>query len=184
MPLASTLSGLLLAARTSGSLAPEGVDPSSDIATSANRLLAGNPFPQDEPAVADGVHLYRDFKSPITIEPQGRVPIFWVQGFTDALFPALEALSMLNHVKATDPGYPFKLFLGDIGHDYAAERVDEMGSREGDRSTRSSTTTCAPTEHREPRPSMSVPRSPAASTTTHRCATNTHALGPTCTRAA
>lgn len=131
VPLASTLSGLLLAARTSGSLAPEGVDPSSDIATSANRLLAGNPFPQDEPAVADGVHLYRDFKSPITIEPQGRVPIFWVQGFTDALFPALEALSMLNHVKATDPGYPFKLFLGDIGHDYAAERVDEWDLAKG-----------------------------------------------------
>ena len=125
VPLDSTLSGLLLAARAFGSLAPQGADPSSDIATSADRLLAGNPFPPDEPAVADGVRLYREFKSPITIEPQGRVPMFWVQGFTDALFPALEALTVLNHVRATDPEYPFKLFLGDIGHDYAAERVDE-----------------------------------------------------------
>ena len=125
VPLDSTLSGLLLAARSTGSLAPDGADPDSDIARSANRLLAGNPFPRDEPAVADGVRLYRDFKSPITIAPQGRVPIFWVQGLTDALFPALEALSVLNHVKAADARYPFKLFLGDIGHDYAAERVDE-----------------------------------------------------------
>ena len=125
VPLASTLSGLLLAARAFGSLAPAGADPDSDIASSADRLLAGNPFPQDEPAVADGVRLYRDFRSPITISPQGRVPIFWVQGLTDALFPALEALSMLNHVRAADPGYPIKVFLGDIGHDYAAERVDE-----------------------------------------------------------
>ena len=125
VPLSSTLSGLLLAARGTGSLAPAGADPDSDIAVSANRLLAGNPFPADEPAVVDGIKLYRDFKSPITITPQGRVPIFWVQGLTDALFPALEALSVLNHVRATNPHYPFKLFLGDIGHDYAAERVDE-----------------------------------------------------------
>lgn len=73
------------------------------------------------------MRLYREFKSPITIDPQGRVPIFWVQGLTDALFPALEALSMLNHIKSADPDYPFKLFLGDVGRDYSAERLDEWG---------------------------------------------------------
>jgi hypothetical protein len=125
VPLESTLSGLLLAAGVFGSLAPPGRDPTSDIATSANRLLAGNPFPADDPVIRTGISEYREFKSPITISPQGRVPIFWVQGFTDALFPGSEAVQVANMVKAADPTYPFKLFLGDLGHDYASERLDE-----------------------------------------------------------
>ena len=125
VPLQSTVSGLIAAAPLYGSLAPPGTDADSDITASTKRLLAGNPFPPEDPTVAAGVRSYREFKSPITITPQGRVPIFWVQGLTDALFPASEALSVMNHVRASDPHYPFKLFLGDIGHDYAAERQDE-----------------------------------------------------------
>ena len=125
VPLESTVSGLILAAGAFGSLAPPGTDPSSDIATSTARLLAGNPFPADDPEVRRGIREYRTFKSPLTISPARRVPIFWVQGFTDALFPGSEALTVQAHVLAMDPDYPFKLFLGDIGHDYAAERTDE-----------------------------------------------------------
>jgi predicted acyl esterase len=125
VPLASTVSGLLAAARLFGSLAPPGADPSSDIVASADRLLAGNPFPADDPMVSEAVRLYEDFKSPITIRPHTRVPIFWVQGFTDALFPAMEALAVYNEIKAVDGAYPFQLFFGDLGHDYAAERTDE-----------------------------------------------------------
>jgi predicted acyl esterase len=44
---------------------------------------------------------------------------------TDPLFPALEPLQMRNLLKAADPGYPIKLFLADIGHDYTGERQDE-----------------------------------------------------------
>jgi predicted acyl esterase len=125
VPLESTVSGLRLAAGVFGTLAPSGTDPDADITASTDRLLAGNPFPPDEPAVRDGVRLNREFKSPITITPQGRVPIFWVHGFTDALFPSWEALTILQHVRDHDPDYPIKLFLGDIGHDYAAERQDD-----------------------------------------------------------
>jgi hypothetical protein len=125
VPLAGTVSGLLTAARLFGSLAPPGTDPSSDISASADRLLAGNPFPSDDPTVAEAVRLSERFRSPVTITPHARVPIFWIQGLTDALFPAMEALTVENRVKAVDPGYPFQLFLGDLGHDYAAERTDE-----------------------------------------------------------
>jgi predicted acyl esterase len=125
VPLAGTVSGLLTAASLTASVPPPGSDPESDITTSTQRLLAGDPFPLDDPEVAQGVALYRELKSPITIEPQGAVPIFWVQGMTDALFPATEALSVRNHVRGADPSYPFKLFLGDIGHDYAAEQQDD-----------------------------------------------------------
>jgi predicted acyl esterase len=125
VPIESTVAGLLAAGETSGFFAPPGVDPTADIVTDAGRLLAGNPFPQSDPLVARGVHLYRQFKSPITSEPQGRVPIFWVQGLTDPLFPAFEALQIRNRLRAADPSYPIKVFLGDIGHDYTAQRQDE-----------------------------------------------------------
>jgi hypothetical protein len=125
VPIQSTLAGLLAAGTQSGFFAPPGIDPDADIYVDAARLLAGNPFPQEDPFVARGTRLYRDRKSPITVTPQGRVPIFWVQGLTDPLFPGTEALTVRNAVLAADPTYPFKLFLGDVGHDYSGERKDE-----------------------------------------------------------
>ncbi|MCU1451839.1 MAG: X-Pro dipeptidyl-peptidase domain protein, partial [Acidimicrobiales bacterium] len=125
VPIQSTVAGLLAAGETSGFFAPPGVDPNADIVTDAGRLLAGNPFLQSDPLVARGIRLYRQFKSPITSAPQGRVPIFWVQGLTDPLFPAFEALQMRNRLKAVDAGYPIKVAMGDIGHDYTAQRQDE-----------------------------------------------------------
>jgi predicted acyl esterase len=125
VPLESTLRGLILAATAFGALAPKGTDPTSDIQVSADRLFAGNPFGQDEAVVVDGIEQYRRFKSPVGIVPTSRTPIFWVQGFTDALFPGNQALAIRDHVLAEDRDYPFKLFFGDIGHDYASERLDE-----------------------------------------------------------
>lgn len=125
VPIHSTVAGLLAAGQSSGFFAPPGVDPTADIFVDAGRLLAGNPFPSDDPLVARGVTLYRNFKSPITTVPIDRVPIFWVQGFTDPLFPGLEALQMVAKLRAQDPGYPVKVFLGDIGHDYTGQRQDE-----------------------------------------------------------
>lgn len=125
VPIQSTVAGLLAAGTQSGFFAPPGVDPDADIYVDAARLLAGNPFPQDDPVVARGTRVYRSRKSPITVTPQGRVPIFWVQGMTDPLFTGMEALTVRNAVLAADPTYPFKLFLGDVGHDYSGERKDE-----------------------------------------------------------
>ena len=125
VPIHSTVAGLLAAGTASGFFAPPGIDPDADIYVDAGRLLAGNPFPPQDPLVARGTRLYRQFKSPITVAPRGRVPIFWVHGFTDPLFTALEPLTVRNAVLAADPAYPFKLFLGDIGHAYSSERQDE-----------------------------------------------------------
>ncbi|HEX9766386.1 MAG TPA: CocE/NonD family hydrolase C-terminal non-catalytic domain-containing protein, partial [Nitriliruptorales bacterium] len=125
VPIQSTLAGLLAAGNVFGHFAPPGVDPTADIVTDAARVLAGNPFPPDDPIISRAVELYREFKSPITTAPQGRVPIYWAHGFTDPLFSAFEPLALMNAVRAVDPTYPFALFLGDFGHDYAAQRVDE-----------------------------------------------------------
>jgi predicted acyl esterase len=125
VPLETTVSVLLLVAQLTGSVAAPGSDPDADIVTASARLLAGNPFPRRDPEIAADIRLYKRFKSPITTRPHGRVPIFWVGGLTDALFPAFEPLTLLRRIQAARPSYPFKLFLGDLGHDYAAERKDE-----------------------------------------------------------
>ena len=55
-----------------------------------------------------------------------RIPVFEVQGFTDDLFPLPEAARMVNALHAVDPTYPITLYLGDIGHPRAANKVDEV----------------------------------------------------------
>lgn len=55
-----------------------------------------------------------------------RIPVFEVQGFTDDLFPVPEAARMVNALRAVDPTYPITLYLGDIGHPRAANKVDEV----------------------------------------------------------
>ena len=125
VPIASTIAGLLAAGNSSGFFARPGTDPNADITMDSGRILAGNPFPADDPFVIRGVRVYRDFKSPITTTPVDRVPIMWVQGMTDPLFPATEALQMYAKLRTVDSAYPIKLFLGDVGHDYSGERKDE-----------------------------------------------------------
>jgi hypothetical protein len=125
VPLASTIDGLLLAGSLTGFFAPPGRDPESDIVAMTGRLLAGPPYSTEDPMVALGVEVSERYRSPISIAPRGRVPIFWVQGHTDALFPANQATQFLAAVREKVPDYPIKVFLGDIGHDYAAERQDE-----------------------------------------------------------
>lgn len=55
-----------------------------------------------------------------------RTPIFVVQGWTDDLFPAPEAIRMLRALRTADPGYPIKAYLGDIGHPRAANKPGEV----------------------------------------------------------
>ena len=124
VPIAGTIAGLYAAGSLNGFFSPPLVDPDADIVTNTVRLELGNPFLQADPFVARGVR-DQQFKSPITTPPQGRVPIFFVQGLTDPLFPATEALQVRNLVLADDPTYPIKVFLGDLGHDYTGQRQDE-----------------------------------------------------------
>lgn len=127
VPIQSTLVGLYAAAQPLGNgfVAPPLIDPSADITTSTLRTLAGNPFPSTDPIVAATIKEFATYKSARGITPDGIVPIMWVQGLTDPLFTALHPLHAVNALRAIDPAYPIKVFFGDLGHDYAAERVDE-----------------------------------------------------------
>lgn len=54
------------------------------------------------------------------------VPVFIAQGFTDDLFPMVEAKRMLLALQSESPGYPAALYLGDIGHPRASNKQGEV----------------------------------------------------------
>ncbi len=58
--------------------------------------------------------------------PTRRTPVFAVQGWTDDLFPAPEAIRMLRALRTVDPAYPIKVYLGDLGHPRAANKAGEV----------------------------------------------------------
>ncbi|MBI4260321.1 MAG: hypothetical protein HY658_07115, partial [Actinobacteria bacterium] len=57
---------------------------------------------------------------------KARVPILQIQGWTDDLFPVTEAVRMYRTLKAIDPRYPIKLYLGDVGHPRARNKSAEV----------------------------------------------------------
>lgn len=54
------------------------------------------------------------------------IPIFMAQGFTDDLFPMVEAKRMLLALQAIDPAYPIAAYFGDIGHPRASNKTGEI----------------------------------------------------------
>lgn len=58
--------------------------------------------------------------------PSHRIPIFVIQGWTDDLFPATEAIRMVLGLQALDPAYPIKAYFGDIGHPRASNKPGEI----------------------------------------------------------
>ncbi len=55
-----------------------------------------------------------------------QLPILAIQGWTDDLFPAIEALRMYDALRSIDPSYPIALYLGDLGHPRAANKSGEV----------------------------------------------------------
>jgi predicted acyl esterase len=58
----------------------------------------------------------KDYLVAVRSHRASAVPIFAVQGWTDTLFGATEALQMYRRLKTTVPSYPIWLRLADVGH--------------------------------------------------------------------
>jgi hypothetical protein len=102
-------------------------DPSANLHNWFVRISAGEPYPTSDPVLQQAFTEIRDWKSAYyldTLIAQDKagtsdgyeVPILVEQGWTDDLFPEVEAVSMINKLKSADANWPVNIALSDIGH--------------------------------------------------------------------
>jgi hypothetical protein len=106
--------------------APPGSDASADVAGWVARMNAGNPFIDDE-GIDPILHRMLDEfdrRAPLYLTPNASVPIYQIEGFTDEIFPAEQALHIRNHLVSWRSDYPIKSFFGDLGHAVASNEID------------------------------------------------------------
>ncbi|MGH2704562.1 MAG: alpha/beta hydrolase family protein [Actinomycetota bacterium] len=112
------------------------------LAALAVRVAAGEPFEVAgvrDPIVGAGVRELATLRSIAwqrgwleeVREPSRQVPVLAIQGWTDDLFPAEEALRMFRILRAADPAYPIKLYLGDLGHPRARNKGRDVAAASG-----------------------------------------------------
>jgi ABC-2 type transport system ATP-binding protein len=98
------------------------------------RMNAGEPYDGD-PLVEEAKRELSELRSPFYQDGyfaalrsgrQRRVPVLAGQGWTDPLFPPIEALRMYRRLRAASRGYPIQLYLGDFEHLTAAAKVADM----------------------------------------------------------
>ncbi|MGH7722495.1 MAG: CocE/NonD family hydrolase C-terminal non-catalytic domain-containing protein [Candidatus Dormibacteria bacterium] len=123
----SYVSGLFADGAATAQYSLPGADPSADLTTWNAAINAGEPYGANPLAAAALTQVGGAFRSPLAMPvPVGahEVPVYVIQGQTDPLFPAFQALDMVNHLRAVDPSWPVTVFLGDVGHSYADNPKD------------------------------------------------------------
>ena len=85
------------------------------------RADAGEPY--DDAEAKQIVRTLQRFHSAIHIDASHRPPpLFVASGYNDDLFPVAEALRYVNRTSRRYPRLPLSLFLGDFGHQRAANK--------------------------------------------------------------
>ncbi|HEX8742152.1 MAG TPA: CocE/NonD family hydrolase [Thermoleophilaceae bacterium] len=97
-----------------GFTAPEGVDPTADLTGWLKLLNAGEPYRTDAAALVDQVLAY---KSATGISGAPPTPLLMLVGWTDPVFPPIEAIRPYNRLRAaTNDAAEVTLQIGDVGH--------------------------------------------------------------------
>jgi predicted acyl esterase len=95
-----------------GYLAPQGADPTADLKTWHDEFFAGEPYGPKVKAVAKQ---FATFKSAVKLSGTP-APLLVMDGWTDPVFPATEALKPYNRLRAKSTKAPIVLQLADVGH--------------------------------------------------------------------
>ncbi|MEA2309436.1 MAG: type transport system ATP-binding protein [Thermoleophilaceae bacterium] len=112
IPKQSIFEGLYLGGLAVAHASPKGADPTADITTWHDKVLAGDPPKRGLKAIYEQT---QEFKSPVGI-PGRPSPLLVQNGWTDPVFPVEEALRTYNRSRAGAKHPPLALQLGDIGH--------------------------------------------------------------------
>ena len=84
--------------------------------------------PYDDPVSLDAITKLLSKRSAYYVDKKGAfdTPLLVIQGFTDTIFPAVEAARMYKRLTEDDPGYPIRMYIGDIGHPIAQNKAAEV----------------------------------------------------------
>lgn len=107
--------------RPEGYVAPAGTDPEADVAGWVARADQGEPY-TDAQARAIVERLERFHSAYGIDQASAPPPLFVGAGFTDDLFPVDETLRFVERMRRTHPRVPVSLYLGDFGHQRAANK--------------------------------------------------------------
>ena len=106
-------------------------DPSANLTGWFARVNVGEPYaPAQDPVLAQALDQLKNWKSPyyqdaLIDRSSDLVPIFDIQGWTDALFPQVEGVSLVNKLRAR--GWPVKVAVADVGHPIAQNKAAVWG---------------------------------------------------------
>ena len=100
------------------------------------RVNAGEPYDQPpDPLVAQAkealtrdrsAYYQNDYFAALRAHRTRRVPVLVGQGWTDPIFPRIEALRMYRRLRAVSPGYPIQMYFGDFEHLTALAKVADL----------------------------------------------------------
>jgi hypothetical protein len=99
------------------------------------RMNAGEPYEGGDPLIEEARRELTRPRSPFYQDDYfealrrgaaRRVPVLAGQGWTDPLFPAIEALRMYRRLREADPKYPISLYLGDMEHLTAQVKIPDL----------------------------------------------------------
>ncbi len=112
VPKESILNRLYLGGVLLGYLSPPGTDPTADLKTWKDKFLAGEPYGSAAKAIG---RQFVKFKSALGLGTSA-APLLVMNGWTDPIFPATEALRTYNFLRAHSKNPAISLQLGDVGH--------------------------------------------------------------------
>ena len=117
-----------------GFIATAGSKFSPEVMSWLVRLNAGEPY-EGDPIVQQArraleqdrsAFYQRGFFAALRAGHVRPVPVLAGQGWTDPIFPALEAVRMYRALRDAEPGYPIGLYLGDFEHLTAQVKIPDL----------------------------------------------------------
>jgi pimeloyl-ACP methyl ester carboxylesterase len=110
----SVLNALANGGAIVANIAPKGADPTADLFGWQETVNAGEPYGSDTTAI---LRQFLEFKSTSGMDADRAAPLLIQMGWTDPVFPAIEAVRPYERINAAvEGGADVSIQIGDVGH--------------------------------------------------------------------